>query len=416
MQVLVYGLTCALLAIACASALWRGRWRVILVLLAVSLGAEAGTAAWLLTVPAPDAPDAALKPSADPAYATPWAPSGAPVLSVPLEIVDRSKLPRTGSSTPRVLFLGDSFTAGAGVRRDQAYPAVTGRLLATRGVQAEIVNHAVAGYTTFDEYTLFSAWSAAFDPDIVVIGVLINDLDRLGFSCAAGDVTLDQLMNPSAPWSPMPPLSLSALRHVAALRSATRQTEASYRKAWGDAELTDAFGARLQEIVRRATAGGARVIVARLPLLHELDDDVFAYQADVVRAKAAAAGATYLDLFPAVQGLDASKHWVASFDHHPDAFVQARFAAPVADAIASLMGPPSPSVSLLPEPRALLLTSAALREPAASPPECKKRPGVSLTLAQIALANRDLVPEAERDGFTAEALVLSQFPATQCLP
>src|SRR5215470_14655693 len=49
---------------------------------------------------------------------------------------------------PRVVFLGDSLTAGLGVDGDQAFPAVVARQLAAEGLPVRMVNAGVSGDTT----------------------------------------------------------------------------------------------------------------------------------------------------------------------------------------------------------------------------------------------------------------------------
>ena len=44
------------------------------------------------------------------------------------------------AAAPRVVFLGDSLTAGLGLGEEVAYPAIVGELLAARGVAVRIVN------------------------------------------------------------------------------------------------------------------------------------------------------------------------------------------------------------------------------------------------------------------------------------
>src|SRR5262245_60130224 len=52
---------------------------------------------------------------------------------------------RAAGPRPRIVFLGDSLTAGLGLAVDEAYPSVLARRLRERGFDYEIVNAGVSG-------------------------------------------------------------------------------------------------------------------------------------------------------------------------------------------------------------------------------------------------------------------------------
>src|SRR5688572_31626168 len=67
------------------------------------------------------------------------APSSTPEL--------RRDKPAVGTQ-PKIVFLGDSLTAGLGLSSDQSYPALIGRKLKEQGYDYEIVNAGVSGDTS----------------------------------------------------------------------------------------------------------------------------------------------------------------------------------------------------------------------------------------------------------------------------
>jgi len=75
---------------------------------------------------------------------------------------------------PRVVFLGDSITAGLGVDADQAFPAVVTELLATEGLAIDTVNAGVSGDTTAGGLRRLD-WLLRQKPDVVVVGLGGND-------------------------------------------------------------------------------------------------------------------------------------------------------------------------------------------------------------------------------------------------
>lgn len=84
--------------------------------------------------------------------------------------------PSTQSSAPlpRVVFLGDSLTAGLGVDAGEAFPALVGEMLRREGRPAEVVNAGVSGDTTAGGLRRLD-WLLRQKPDVVVVGLGGND-------------------------------------------------------------------------------------------------------------------------------------------------------------------------------------------------------------------------------------------------
>ena len=74
---------------------------------------------------------------------------------------------------PTVVFLGDSLTAGFGLGEEAAYPALVGQL-AERGRPVRIVNGGVSGDTTAGGLARVD-WLLALEPEIVVVALGAND-------------------------------------------------------------------------------------------------------------------------------------------------------------------------------------------------------------------------------------------------
>ena len=83
----------------------------------------------------------------------------------------------------RVVGLGDSVMFGWGVREEDAYLARTAALLeaSSEGVAWEVVNTAVPGYNTVMEVETLEAKGLRFDPDLVVLNFVGNDLGLPNF-------------------------------------------------------------------------------------------------------------------------------------------------------------------------------------------------------------------------------------------
>src|SRR6202022_3527031 len=70
----------------------------------------------------------------------------------PERSVQRASAPArsTGAQVPRIVLLGDSITAGYGIRQSEAYPAILQKKLKENGYPFEVTNAGVSGDTSAD--------------------------------------------------------------------------------------------------------------------------------------------------------------------------------------------------------------------------------------------------------------------------
>ncbi len=78
------------------------------------------------------------------------------------------------TARPLVVFLGDSLTAGFGLGEEQAFPAVAGQLLAARGLAIEVVNGGISGDTSAGALERLD-WLLTRRPDVLVLAIGAND-------------------------------------------------------------------------------------------------------------------------------------------------------------------------------------------------------------------------------------------------
>jgi len=109
--------------------------------------------------PAASPPPAKAAPAPPPAAATPAAPPA--VAPAP-------------SRRPRIVFLGDSLTAGYGLEQSQAVPALIQARLAREGYPFEVVNAGVSGDTSAGGLSRLE-WSLSGDVRILVLELGAND-------------------------------------------------------------------------------------------------------------------------------------------------------------------------------------------------------------------------------------------------
>jgi len=99
------------------------------------------------------------------------------------------------SRLPRVVFLGDSLTAGLGVDASEAFPALVGNTLKEQSRPVEVVNAGVSGDTTAGGLRRLD-WLLKQKPDVVVVGLGGNDGLR-GLDVKASEENLRQIVRKS---------------------------------------------------------------------------------------------------------------------------------------------------------------------------------------------------------------------------
>ena len=81
---------------------------------------------------------------------------------------------RAAPTAPRVVALGDSLTAGLGLPRDQAYPALLQRKLKENGYAVEVVNAGISGDTSADGLRRTN-WALDGDIRLLIVALGAND-------------------------------------------------------------------------------------------------------------------------------------------------------------------------------------------------------------------------------------------------
>lgn len=86
---------------------------------------------------------------------------------------DREHSMEKPKGTTRILFLGDSFTIGYGVGDNSRF---SGRIEAALPERFETINMGMWGYSTGQELLVLRELGLAYDPDMVVLAVFLDDL------------------------------------------------------------------------------------------------------------------------------------------------------------------------------------------------------------------------------------------------
>ena len=210
--------------------------------------------------------------------------------------------------TVRVLALGDSFTWGASVEFDDAWPQRVERALNREaGGHFEVVNLAMPGFKTIDEESTLLEKGFAYGPDAVVVAYVLNDSEDK--DAAEARRVERWLVERRAP-APRTWLDRSAL--FSFVRGRLRATSENRERLDGYLSMyrDDAPGWRAAQAALKTIGGACRErgvpwVVAIFPLFGNPLDDRYPFAA--VHAKvasvASAAGARVVDLLETYRDL-----------------------------------------------------------------------------------------------------------------
>jgi lysophospholipase L1-like esterase len=187
----------------------------------------------------------------------------------------------------RIVCLGDSWTFGANVGQDDAYPQRLAALArqAFPGADLEVLNLGVLGYSSYQGIEVLRSVGLPLEPDVIVIGYGMNDSSMAGFH----DADLRTAKPPAAAWTQrlaaaaersevfrlLRYVALAARYQPASMADAIRQADARaaealkagspadvYAKgeAWTRVPLPD-YERNLTEMVALARSRGARAVI-----------------------------------------------------------------------------------------------------------------------------------------------------------
>ncbi|MBW1766466.1 MAG: hypothetical protein JRJ65_05370 [Deltaproteobacteria bacterium] len=195
-------------------------------------------------------------------------------------------------ATSRIMVIGDSFTFGARVNQEDAYPKQLEEALNHLNIRCEVINCGVIGHNMWQHYEILKRKVLPFHPDLIVLGLFVDDLSRSVSPREKSDEYHG--INPFEDRNLLGILEHSSLWNF--LRNANAIYEYKYRyrrgysymktiderkKEWGPSNPTNTnykimsgkaekkkyldFSDALKEFVKLANTEGARVLVAMIP-------------------------------------------------------------------------------------------------------------------------------------------------------
>jgi lysophospholipase L1-like esterase len=243
---------------------------------------------------------------------------------------DYDYLQEKPADTFRIVAIGDSYTFGHGVGLEDLYTKKLEKLLNERQPvpgygQYEVLSMGMSGLNTVREAVLLRERGFSYQPDLVLINFVLNDLEDypLSLPCfsAVPDLIHYRLLKLSY-------LYLYLDDQCASMRM--RQIYGSYdvylaglldesRPSWGR------FRGAVEDIARMTQAREVEVLVVIFPMTqHRLDDSyIFTEAHGKVASVFAAAGIPVLDLLPVLRsyGMAHGKYIyaISPYDYHPNA-------------------------------------------------------------------------------------------------
>lgn len=235
--------------------------------------------------------------------------------------------------TVRLVFLGDSFTFGEGVRDEDTYPARTAALLRQQHPHApsrfEACNLGVGGYNTTQSLWLLENLGLKVQPDAVVLGYVLNDAEPPLFEVDPATGRRRRAARPveEGAGDPLPPDAFPYQLRTARLiwqfqanRERTRRTLAHYQALYEDASPGWQESRRaLRQIIARCADAHVPCCILLFPILYELNDR-YPFRAihEKIRREVEGTPAAFIDLFPRLKGMRAEDLWVHPADQHPN--------------------------------------------------------------------------------------------------
>lgn len=230
----------------------------------------------------------------------------------------------------RVLAIGDSFTFAQGCRAEDGWTEVLERLLGEQGEEpVQVMNAGFTGGGSWpQEYAPWViAHALAFEPDRVVYGMCLNDMDRRVPMLAWTKVG-DDTSALGDPWLGGWSVGLNYLQ----LQRRRRQLFEARPPNIGRLITTDpvpweANKSALRAIHEHLAAAGVPFTIAVFPMLSLLGDDYpYGELHTSVADFCSVEGIDMVDLYAPFHGLQDRALWVHPFDQHPNPTAHRLFA------------------------------------------------------------------------------------------
>ena len=240
---------------------------------------------------------------------------GAAVSINSLGLRDREFAKEKPPGTCRVLMLGDSTTFGWGVPLEQTVAKILERKLNASSVPGcerfEVLNGGVGNYNTVQEVAQYRNRDRFFHPDLVILEYFINDAEPVPRAETPGLMGHSYLLA-------LVVSRYDALQRFSGARPAWKDYYASlYRD---NPPGLQAAKRALDQLADMTAQDGARLLVALLPELHQIESSYpFVREHQIIKDALSRKGVPAVELIDALRGHGPeSSLWVTPQDPHPN--------------------------------------------------------------------------------------------------
>ncbi len=261
---------------------------------------------------------------------------GVPVKINSMGLRDREFTLDKPNDVVRILVLGDSLTFGWGAHQDKTYPKVLERKLNENlpaGLKkVEVINTGVGNYNTSQEVAYYENRGRLFHPDIVLVGISINDAEP----------TPRENRDWLARESYLYVFVTSALDGIMREFGSRPRYQDYYLNLYKDDQpawiaCQDAF----KKLIRTCKEDHTQLVLLVLPELHKVGANYeFQSVTDKFVALGKAANVPVIDMMPSVAKEDPATLWVTVPDPHPNDKACECYANYLADKLPSIVNLP----------------------------------------------------------------------------
>lgn len=279
----------------------------------------------------------------------PVPPPEAPVESNSTGFRDAEHIPAKPDGLMRIAFIGDSYTFGQGVRRDERFSERTAAALDETwpDVRVEMLNFGRPGANVADVLRIYEGGTAEFSPDIVVYSFVLND-----FSTPAIDRRFrgerDRILEEHRARFPGLRWAADHLRTAAVLDRVLFDTTSGIEPAqlrfleqlYQPGPDRDRMTAELTRLTRVLSREHLLSFVVFMPyfLPDEAALGFYSEARSIVAAAADRPRMEFVEVLPLLSERPFHEWWVSAADHHPNAAAHAVIAEALAAQILEITG------------------------------------------------------------------------------
>ncbi len=238
--------------------------------------------------------------------------------------------------TFRIVIVGDSFTMGSGVRYEETYAALLSEALnrSDDPRHYEVLNLGISGFTLYANVARLKRVGLRFDPDLVVYGFTVNDIE--GPFYRKPRVEVQQRRG-----TPLRLINLLVQQWIG-LRNLVWHPPGSYLWELDENYFRNpqAWGAWKDDLADLARTADARSLCVGM-LLHTQLEYLYGFHPfrpyyEAARTEAERLGMPVFESFPYFENRRAESLWVDYLDHHPNAEGHRILARALLDGLAGL--------------------------------------------------------------------------------